>query len=521
MNTLINRKYDDNTQICWTFEEAQQQGMLSRSRWREQGRIVPEDARPTGVVVRETGKRFKEDGAFIYPVVSQDDEFLILASKWFDVFCLSQTVSSKKETLQESSVNTVSSIQHQEINTREGVVPSSMNGKKTEAQTAKTFTTNGTGSDNCSINNVRAYVPEGLVLPDDCPVKREIWWFLGLIYWKHLEQRLPWDQAVNLKYEYLHANIPRWPEVWRTCQQLELVGRNSYSPGEKSYGYWTQPPFQTQTHRLRFCDHKVLSQKLRLAKQSHESRPVLKYLSKQLERLTIEMRSFDENFRCHPNRQYYHAHLQTFVDRFFRFSKDEFAGRVHTNVTNLYSPLRALLRVDGENETLGETDIRNSQPLFAGIAAKRQGCADERYMKLCESGDLYDHLANRIGVLRETAKSEMMLLFFAKNKYRSPLKRLFEAEFPSMAEYIVKMKEKDHTRVARQMQLAERKFVIDNVCAELNRRQKGIFITTIHDSVLARKEDCDLVLNVFREQFRRLGVNPTLAWNDVAKKRER
>ena len=521
MNTLVNRKYDDNTQICWTFEEAQRQGMLSRSRWREQGRIVPEDARPTGVVVQETGKVWREDGAFIYPVVSQDNEFLILASKWIDVFSVSQTVFDKKETIQESSVTSVSSNQFNSNNTRGGVPSSSMKRIKTEVYSPKRLTTNETISDNCSINNVRTYVPEGLNLPDNCPVKHEIWWFLGLLYWKHLEQRLPWDYAVNLKYEYLHANIPHWPEVWKTCQSMELVGRNSYSPGDKSYGYWTKPPYQNQIHRLRTFEHKVLAQKLRIAKQEHESRPILKYLSRQLERLTVEMRGFDEHFGREPNRQYYHAHLQTFVDRFFRFTKDKFAGRVHTNVTNLYSPLRAVLRVDGEVETLGETDIRNSQPLFAGIAAKTHGSVDERYMKLCESGELYDHLANRIGVMRDMAKDEMMMVFFAKNGHRSPVKRLFEVEFPLMAAYIKRMKEKDHTRIARLMQMAERKFVVDGVCAELNRRKSGIFITTIHDSILARKDDCDLVLSVFREQFRRLGVNPALAWKDVAQNRER
>jgi hypothetical protein len=64
--------------------------------------------------------------------------------------------------------------------------------------------------------------------------------------------------------------------------------------------------------------------------------------------------------------------------------------------------------------------------------------------------------------------------------------------------------------------IAVRRFVIDTVCVRLMRKRRGMFIATIHDSIVARKCDCDVVVDVFREEFAKLGVNPKLNWVDVA-----
>jgi len=58
--------------------------------------------------------------------------------------------------------------------------------------------------------------------------------------------------------------------------------------------------------------------------------------------------------------------------------------------------------------------------------------------------------------------------------------------------------------------------VIDKVCVKLMQQDRGMFIATVHDSILARKEDCDSVVDVFRDEFSKLGVTPKLKWVDVA-----
>lgn len=391
-----------------------------------------------------------------------------------------------------------------------------MTQKASEAIYPQALTTRIIKRDISKVNSIRAYVPEGLVLPDNCPCKVQICWFLGLLYWKHLEQRESWDKPVNLMYDYLRDNIPNWPEVWRWCDGW-LVHRDRYSPGEKAYGYWTAMPYQEQTHRLRTFEHAGLAKRLRAIQRKHLSRPIMAHLRKQLERLSVDMDQFDDLFATNPNRHYYHAHLQTISDGELRLTADDFSGRFHSNVSNMYKPLRALLRVDGESDTLGETDIKNSQPLFLGLAAKEKGIEDNKYMRLCEEGQIYDHMAGRLGVLRESAKHEIVMFFFAKNGFKSTAKSVFEIEFPKMAAYIRKVKQNDYKRLARQMQIAERKFVIDCVCERLKRLRPDMFIATIHDSVVAKKTDCDVIVSAMKDEFALRGVHPRLEWQDVSR----
>ena len=109
------------------------------------------------------------------------------------------------------------------------------------------------------------------------------------------------------------------------------------------------------------------------------------------------------------------------------------------------------------------------------------------------------------------------MFFFAKNGFRSTAKSIFEREFPKMAAFIRNVKENDYKRLARQMQIAERKFVIDTVCERLKRLEPEMFMSTIHDSVVAQKSDCDLVLSVMKDEFALRGVYPRLEWQDVAR----
>ena len=362
-----------------------------------------------------------------------------------------------------------------------------------------------------SVNNVRCYVPEGLLDLQNCPVRHEVWYFLSLVYWKHLEQRVSWQEPIRLKWDYLKENIPDWANVWKYCEHKRLAERIvGYAVGSRSYGYRTCSPYSEQTHTLVTFEHKLLAKRLRTAHRQFYGRPVLQQLRRQLDRLWVDMDLFSAKYDSHLDRHYYLAHLQTICDREMRFTQDDFSGRIHTNITNLYKPLRALLRVDDEDVPLGEIDIKNSQPLFLGMAAKSRGIVDQKYLDLCQQGTIYDHLASRISVLRDSAKSDFIMMLYAKNGFRTFLKSAFEREFPAIATFIHRLKVKDYKRPAQQMQEAERKFVIDTVCKRLFKERPTIFVTTVHDAILARTKDCDFVLEVMKDEFAQLGVIPRL-----------
>ena len=487
------------------FDSANAAGMLSKSSWKLDGRSIAKDATPDGVVILKSGLSTK-NGICTEPVfdcVPEENGLIKIGAKWSYVFSKEQTTlitpkskSKKKETKEEEGTRGEGSLMTEKCS--QVLKKSGLRATLCKAATN-------------SVNNVRTYVPEGLIIPDTCTVRHGIWYFLGLIYWKHLEQRLEWVEPVALKCDYLKANIPDWVKVWDWCQANRVVERiGGYTVGSHSYGYRTCEPFREQTHRLVTFEHRAIANRLRKATNQFLNRPVLVELRKQLERLCVDWVAFEKLFSSHPDRLYYEAHLRTIADKEFRFTQDDFSGRIHTNVTNLFKPLRGLLRVDDCPGSLCEIDIKNSQPLFLGLAAKKSGFEDQKYLALVEQGQLYDYLAQLIGGLRERAKAEFIKMLYAKNGFRSPLKGVVELLFPDIAAYILKIKRTDHRRLARQMQESERKFVIDTVCQRIVREIPGCFVTTIHDSILAMPEDCERIRIIMGDEFGKLGLNPIL-----------
>ncbi len=488
--------------VFFDWYSAKKTGYLSRSAWKSDGLIVSLETVPSGIVVLEHGNVANCNGLHepVLDVEAKKEDWVVVATKYYDVFTKEQAVpkltkrKKKKEPGREGSLMTEECSQ-------------------VLAKQRKNATQSETDKD--SVNRIRSYVPEGL-LDLDYKHRDGVWYLLNLIYWKHLEQRLRWDETVYLKWDYLKANIPNWTSVWDYCQRNGIVERlGGYAVGIHSYGYRTNLPYRDQTHRLVTFDHKVLAKQLRKATNRYWSRPVLRYLRDQLDRISVDMEQFESRFRIHPNKHYYLAHLQTISDKQIRFTQDDFSGRLHTNVTNLYKPLRSLLRVDGLDAPLGEIDIKNSQPLFLGLAAKKRGVIDEGYLQHCQNGTIYEYLADRVGMLRVSAKAEFIKMLYAKNGFRSPIKSVFESDFPFIAQLAHKLKVKDHLRLSRQMQEAERKFIIDTVVARLIKERQGMFITTIHDAILAKADECQFVTDVMLEEFGKLGMSPNLNWEQL------
>ena len=367
---------------------------------------------------------------------------------------------------------------------------------------------------NRTTRSLRSYVPETLELGDSFQFKDHIHYLTGTIYWKQLEGRLSWEDYVPLKHEFLEQNIPQWSKVWKWCLRLRIVERTSfYIAGSKSYGYRLTEEYRGQTHRLRDIKHRTITKRIKSIEPRHRSRAIMEYLKTQLEHLTIDAEEFRRLFAGDPNIQYYAAHIQTIADGAIRLTEDDFSGRLHHNVSNMFKACRQVLRYQQEQDTLGEVDIRNSQPLFLGLAALNAGVEDRLYLTLCERGQLYEHIASGLGISRESAKGEMMLLLFSKNGFRSAAKTFFGKEFPLIAKYMSDIKETDHKRLARHMQKAERQFIIDTCCNRL--KEQDLFFVTIHDSILARKADCPTVLTVMQEEFQKRGINPNLTWADL------
>lgn len=111
---------------------------------------------------------------------------------------------------------------------------------------------------------------------------------------------------------------------------------------------------------------------------------------------------------------------------------------------------------------------------------------------------------------RSALKKSFFQLIFAKNRFQSPLKTLFEKLFPNVAEVVRALKGKDHTFLPRLMQHVEANFVINTVCRRLMDKFPDAPVVTIHDSLLTTPPHADTIRRVMLEEFDRIGLAPTL-----------
>jgi hypothetical protein len=229
------------------------------------------------------------------------------------------------------------------------------------------------------------------------------------------------------------------------------------------------------------------------------------------------------------------------VDRELHLTVDRF-GRVHTPITSLAKELRPCLSVAGES--LVGLDLRNSQPLIAGICARqfyrskdarqrmlqrtfdndhdpyryREGMTEteprrlsvERYIALCEDGLFYESMMGDSDDRDRLKERLYQEVFFGKNSYRSQVKDRFEAKFVGVAKMLHQMKRKDYRRSAWLLQNCEAIIFIDSIANRLRQERPGLVLFTIHDSFLTVPSEVEYVRSVILDEFHKMNIDPTL-----------
>jgi hypothetical protein len=68
-----------------------------------------------------------------------------------------------------------------------------------------------------------------------------------------------------------------------------------------------------------------------------------------------------------------------------------------------------------------------------------------------------------------------------------------------------------HAELARLLQRAESDFIVRTVCDRLRRKHPGMFVATIHDSIVTNsRENAATILATMRDEFVKLGIEPKL-----------
>lgn len=418
-------------------------------------------------------------------------------------------------------------------------------------------------------NPATFYIPENYdlnILPER--LRQCAAFVLNQVHWRWCRRRADDNGFVRLSWKLLTRFVPR--KLLRPVLS-HLQGFPSYPPGsDTSYPVVLEtdlavPGVKCRGYRLAkhyrrgqrtVCTDDGLNERIR--KVSDESRrsllPVHRWLERSLERLTFDMpraRSIIADLiptatcKLTPEeyREQFLAHSLRLESGDHYLRRDKY-GRVHTLVTSLKRDLRCCLSVAGQ--PLVGLDLKNSQPLIAGMCARRffaskdsrnrlgklefkatgnpyarkivRGNAWRRdlpedvikYIRRCESGTFYESFMPPGENKTRFKKRFFAKVFFGKDRARSRIRTAFKTAYPSMARMIHSLKSRDYRRAAWIMQNHEASIFIFLICGRIMKERPDLPIYTIHDSILTIPGEVEYVRSVILDEFKKLGVSPTL-----------
>lgn len=204
-------------------------------------------------------------------------------------------------------------------------------------------------------------------------------------------------------------------------------------------------------------------------------------------------------------------------------SRDVFGHRLHHPLASLSSPGRAFVGIGNEPEPMWCVDVKNCQFLMLAIEAGLGGAYDRRFFNYCESGQLYEHFSQELGVHRSVAKQWMIEeLFRTRHGNQSRIGRIFQRDFPAVWSFADHMKtgkkfhlrggEKKgylpHARLAMALQRRESMIVIETALKNLFKQKKNAFAVPVHDALYVRKVDVELARSVLADALESYDVRP-------------
>ncbi len=138
----------------------------------------------------------------------------------------------------------------------------------------------------------------------------------------------------------------------------------------------------------------------------------------------------------------------------------------------------------------------------------------KEYLKLCQEGRLYEYLMKESQIApeqrKEYKKTFFGRVFFCNNSHEYKEQRDFQALFPNVWKVITKLKENDYTALPKLLQKVESSLIINRVVRTAMVTIPGIWLQTIHDSVLTLPEYEKDIVAIIKSEFARINLVPTV-----------
>ncbi|MEZ4801160.1 MAG: hypothetical protein R2797_00190 [Gelidibacter sp.] len=243
----------------------------------------------------------------------------------------------------------------------------------------------------------------------------------------------------------------------------------------------------------------------------------------------------------------------------YAFHVDDTGFRLHTNFTQLMSPLRKVIKYDGK--TLCAIDIKNSQlylsiglldsEIFLNnsmgeliinpkllttnnypimVVKKIKEIENEsdvvKFKKYVQKGVFYEYFGDVLvengflknlpkDKLRKKAKEIVFSSVYSPNSsigYKESIK-IFKALFPNVYKIfsLIKTGKGNHPALSICLQRFEAKLVLNKACKIISIIRPNIVIYTLHDSIITTEDNVEFVKGVLKNVLKKtIGVNPPL-----------
>lgn len=178
--------------------------------------------------------------------------------------------------------------------------------------------------------------------------------------------------------------------------------------------------------------------------------------------------------------------------------RDNFSRRLHTNITGNVSDFKSYktLLSGGEYWSI---DSKTSQPRLFWMTLKDIELQDEEMNRIFENGlDFYDVLIQKIPAVKDRRDAKELFTSWVNGTgYLAQEKASIRDIFPVATMFIKNYKSKSYKDVCRLLQIKEAKIFIDDL---LNNCPVD-FCLTVHDSLIIKKEDVELVLEYCNNKY--------------------
>lgn len=213
---------------------------------------------------------------------------------------------------------------------------------------------------------------------------------------------------------------------------------------------------------------------------------------------------FNQDYSCvYNNEKWYqktrYSLLQlNFGSEEINIKRDNFSRRLHTNITGPIDGWKSYRNLLSGGKYYA-IDSKTSQPRLLWLKLNEIGLQDEKLNYIFENYlDFYQYIMDRIPVLnndRDEAK-ELFASWINGTGYLDQDKASIRDIFPVAQSFIKNYKTASYKNVCRLLQYTESTIFIDDLLNNVPVE----FCLTVHDSLIVKKEDADMVLQWCRER---------------------